>query len=204
MIVVIDYGSSNLLSVAKAFNYLGVPVKISSSPDEVIKAKGVVLPGVGSFGDCSRSLEEKGLKQALTEYLASGQPYLGICLGMQILFESSVEEEGARGLGVIKGAVQKLPPTVKIPHIGWNELKILREHPFLKEISQNSYFYFDHSFYCHPENPSDIVGTTDYGIEFPSVIGRNNLLGVQFHPEKSSTAGLQILKNFASYVIESQ
>lgn len=204
MILVVDYGSSNLLSVAKAFDYLKVPNKISSAPEEVTKAKGVVLPGVGSFGDCIRNLKKKKLDQAIIDYISSGRPYFGICLGMQVLFESSVEEPNVKGLGIIKGKVCKLPSKIKIPHIGWNNLTIVREHPFLEGISQNSYFYFDHSFYCQPQDPSAIIGVTDYGIGFPSIVGWENLLGVQFHPEKSSKAGLQILKNFALYIEESQ
>ncbi len=200
MILVVDYGSSNLLSVAKAFDYLKVPNKISSSPEEIAKARGVVLPGVGSFGDCSRNLKNRGLDRAIIDYLSTGRPYLGICLGMQILFESSVEEIGAKGLGVIKGKVQRLPAGVKIPHIGWNKLKIIKEHPFLYGIPQDSYFYFDHSFYCQPEDLSEVIGLTNYGIDFPSVVGRENFLGVQFHPEKSAEIGLQILKNFARFV----
>lgn len=204
MILVVDYGSSNLLSVVKAFDYLNVPNKIGSSPEEIAEAKGLVLPGVGSFGDCLRNLKERGLDRAIIDYISSGRPYLGICLGMQVLFESSVEEVNAEGLGIIKGKVYKLPSGVKIPHIGWNELKIVKEHPFLEKIPQNSYFYFDHSYYCQPLDSSEIIGVTNYGIDFPSVVGRKNLLGVQFHPEKSSDAGLKILKNFALYVEKSQ
>ncbi len=203
MILVVDYGSSNLLSVVKAFDYLEVPNKICSSPEEIVEAKGVVLPGVGSFGDCLRNLRERGLDRAIIDYIFSGRPYLGICLGMQILFESSVEEASVEGLGVIKGKVHKLPPGVKIPHIGWNELRIVKKHPFLEEIPQHSYFYFDHSYYCQPLDSSEIIGVTDYGIDFPSAVGRKNLLGVQFHPEKSSSAGLKILKNFALWAEES-
>lgn len=202
MIVVVDYGSSNLLSVVKAFDYLNVPNKVSSLPGEIAKARGVVLPGVGSFGHCSRSLNKKGLSQAIIDYLLSGRPYLGICLGLQILFEESEEEPGVQGLGLIKGRVLKLPSSVKTPHIGWNQLQIKKDHSFLKGISQSSYFYFDHSFYCQPENSSEVIGVTEYGIEFSSAVGQANFLGVQFHPEKSSVSGLQILGNFASYVKE--
>ncbi len=200
MIVVVDYGSSNLLSVAKAFDYLKVPNRISSLPEDILEASGVVLPGVGSFGHCVKNLQEKNLFGAITDYISSGRPYLGICLGLQILFESSVEDDSVRGLGIIKGKVLKLPPGVKIPHIGWNQVKVKKNHPFLDGVPQSSHFYFDHSYYCQPENSSEVIGLTEYGIEFPSVVGRENILGVQFHPEKSSTSGLQILKNFADYV----
>ncbi|ACL68983.1 imidazole glycerol phosphate synthase subunit HisH [Halothermothrix orenii] len=203
MIVVIDYGIGNLGSVVKAFKYLGVPVKLTASPDEIREADGIVLPGVGAFGHGVENLEKYNLKRVIRELIEEGKPFLGICLGMQLLFSGSEEAPGVRGLGIIKGIVQKFDPSNvgKIPHIGWNKVNIIKEDPLFYNLNTSPYLYFVHSFFARTSEGDNIIGETCYGKQrFVSVVRSNNAWEIQGHPEKSSRTGLKILQNFSEVV----
>ncbi|MBI3313867.1 MAG: imidazole glycerol phosphate synthase subunit HisH [Candidatus Omnitrophica bacterium] len=198
MIVIVDYGMGNLRSVSKALENLGSKVKVSSSPKDIENADKVVLPGVGAFGDAVRELRQLGLFESLQNYLSGRKPFLGICLGLQLLFKTSEEDKDATGLGSIPGSVQRFKSkNVKIPHMGWNQVAFSGDHPVLKGIPADSNFYFVHSFYGLPADPKLVLGKTNYGDEtFPAIIGSETCFATQFHPEKSQKAGLAILKNF--------
>lgn len=196
MIVVVDYGMGNLKSVLNAFSKLGAEVAVSGDPRSVEDASTIVLPGVGAFGRCMENLEKKGLASVIKEHIRKGKRYLGICLGMQILFESSEETPGVGGLGIIKGTVPRFTGTVKIPHMGWNSITTLKKGPMLKGIRSGDFFYFVHSYYCAPDDRSVIATTTDYDGPFSSSVEQGNLFACQFHPEKSQGVGLRLLKNF--------
>jgi len=200
LIAIIDYGMGNLRSVAKGFEKVGVEALVTNNPGDLSNALGVVLPGVGAFSDAMESLRQHGMIEAINQVVQQGKPFLGICLGLQLLFESSEEWGTTRGLGLLPGRVKKLPSGVKIPHMGWNTLKFMRKCSLFDGIPENSAFYFVHSYYVDPSDPADITGVTEYGIEFTSVAARNNVFGIQFHPEKSSALGLQILNNFGRLV----
>jgi len=200
MIAIIDYGMGNLLSVQKAFEKVGFPAKIVTDPDEVIKARAVVLPGVGAFKDAMENLTESNMVDPIYQVIKEGKPFLGICLGLQLLFSESEEFGLTKGLDIIEGKVRKIPAGVKITHIGWNEIKMVHESPIMKGIDSGSHFYFVHSYYVEPENKKVITCQTDYGFEYTSVITKDNVFGIQFHPEKSSTLGLKILKNFGEMI----
>jgi len=201
-VVIVDYGMGNLLSVQKAFLSMGVDAEISNDPRKIVKAKGIVLPGVGAFADAMKNLKAAGADDAIRNAVLKGVPFLGICLGLQLIFSVSFEDGEHKGLNMVPGEVRRLPGGVKVPHMGWNQIKIKnkRECPILKDIEDESFFYFVHSFYVNPLNEEVIVATTEYGIEFCSVISEKNIFGVQFHPEKSSLLGLRILKNFGELV----
>ena len=190
----------NLRSVAKGFEKVGIDARVTNNPGALSSARGVVLPGVGAFSDALGSLLQQGMLEAINRVVEEGKPFLGICLGLQLLFESSEEWGTTKGLGLMPGRVKKLPSGVKIPHMGWNTLKFKSECPLFDGIPENSAFYFVHSYFVDPFDPADIVGSTEYGIEFTSVAARNNVFGIQFHPEKSSALGLQILRNFGRLV----
>jgi glutamine amidotransferase len=199
MIAIIDYGMGNLRSVEKGFHKVGIDVTVTNKPDVVRKADAVVLPGVGAFKDCMRELSDLELIDAVVDAVGKGKPYLGICLGLQVLFSESEEFGTCMGLDVLKGKVMKFEfedSTLKVPHMGWNEIKMQKDNPLFKGITDKSYFYFVHSFYVAPEDTSIIATTTDYGIEFTSSIWKDNIFAVQFHPEKSGFIGEKILKNF--------
>lgn len=198
MITLVDYNMGNLRSVSKAVEHLGGKVRVSSRPDDILTADKLILPGVGAFGDACKELRNLRLFAAIQEWSQKGKPLLGICLGLQLLFESSEESQGVQGLGIFKGTVQGFrSKTVKIPHMGWNDAKIIRSHAILKNLPNPSYFYFVHSYYAVPENPELTLAETQYGEEtFPAIVGKNNITAAQFHPEKSQEAGLMILKNF--------
>ncbi len=198
MIFIVDYGMGNLRSVEKAFVFLGHEVCVDSDPEALREASGLVLPGVGAFGDAVQELEERGLADPLREAIASGVPFLGICLGLQLLFERSEESPGVSGLGVIPGEVVRFPPRVKVPHMGWNDIRKAKDHAVLAGIPDGSYFYFVHSYYVVPEEEECRITLTEYGEDFVSGVALGNLVAVQFHPEKSSSAGLRLLENFAS------
>lgn len=200
MLVIIDYGMGNLRSVEKAFETVGVPVQLTNDPEVIKAAPGIVLPGVGAFSAAMKNLNDLGLVEPLKEAVVQGKPFLGICLGMHLLLEGSEEGEPIPGLGLIPGWVKKLPPGLKVPHMGWNQIHIKKETPILKGIQEEAYFYFVHSYYCDPEGSEMIATSTDYGIDFTSIIAKGNVFGIQFHPEKSSSMGLQILKNFGGLV----
>jgi len=197
MICIVDYGMGNLRSVEKAFTFLGHDVRVSSEPREVLSAAGVVLPGVGAFGDAMRELDERGLVEPLREAITSGIPFLGICLGLQLLFEESEESPGVRGLGVMPGRVVRFSQGVKVPHMGWNDIRAVRDHPVLAGIGDGSYFYFVHSYFVTPERDGHRLTVTAYGEEFASGVADGNLVAFQFHPEKSSASGLRLLENFS-------
>ena len=196
MIAVVDYGMGNLKSVLNAFSRLGADITVSGDPRVIENAQTIVLPGVGAFGRCMENLEAKGLAGAIKAHIEKGKRYLGICLGMQILFESSEEAPGVRGLGVIKGGVPRFSGPVKVPHMGWNSINMVKKSQLFKAISPGDFFYFVHSFYCAPEDKSVIATTTDYSTPFASSVEKGTLFACQFHPEKSQKVGLQLLQNF--------
>jgi glutamine amidotransferase len=200
LITIIDYGAGNLFSVRKAIEYFDVDVAISDNSEDILNAEGLVLPGVGAFGWGMKLLEEKRLCEPIREAVDKGVPLLGVCLGLQLLFEESEESPEVSGLGLIRGRVKRLPNDLPLPHIGWNQVKIIKETRIFKGISQNSFFYFVHSYYGEPLDRDSVCGITEYGIEFPSVICKENIFAVQFHPEKSSSEGLKIYKNFLEVV----
>ena len=205
MIAVIDYGMGNLRSVAKAFEAVGAPVIVTGEPAEILKADSVVLPGVGAFRDCMKNLQEKGLDRVVHETIECGKPFLGICLGLQVLFEESVEFGCVRGLGIIPGKVVRFKPPgqqsgdgrLKVPHMGWNTVSIKKRDPLFASVPEDAWFYFVHSYHVVPDDPDVIATTTNYGIEFVSGIQQKNIYAFQFHPEKSQTMGLAMLEKFA-------
>lgn len=199
MLAVIDYGAGNLRSVVHALNHLGVEnMRVVQNALDLRGATQIILPGVGAFGAGMNQLRERGLVQPIRDVVYAGIPYLGICLGMQFLFERSDEMGEHEGLGILPGYVTRFPEMghLKIPHMGWNQLGIKHSSPLLDGLSEESYAYFVHSYYCVPEQQSDVLATVDYGIPFTAVVQREQIYGVQFHPEKSQRTGLQILTNF--------
>lgn len=201
MIAIVDYKMGNLRSVQKAFETQGYSTSVSSSPDEIEKADGLVLPGVGAFGDCLKNLREKDLLEPIKDFISSGRPFLGICLGLQALFNESEESPGVKGLGVFNGKVIKfssLPPNrLKVPQIGWNQIEFNHQVAVLKNIPQKSWFYFVHSYYVEPEDKDLSIVRSDYGVEFTAAVAKDNIFACQFHPEKSGELGLRIIRNFA-------
>jgi glutamine amidotransferase len=195
-IAVVDLGMGNRRSVEKALEAVGVRPHRTADPDEVRRAEALVLPGVGAFPEAMRRLHAAGLADVLRERAGAGVPLLGICLGMQLLFERSDEHEGAAGLGLLAGEVTALKAP-RLPHIGWNEVAFERPSPLTEGLGDAATFYHVHSFVCRPADPADVVGRGDYGERFASIVARENVMGVQFHPEKSSRAGLALLRNFA-------
>lgn len=200
MLYVIDYGSGNLRSVQKAFERLGVYAEVGCDPRRMMDADGLVLPGVGAFGAAMQELERLDLAEAVRERVAAEVPFLGVCLGMQLLLEGSEEDPEVSGLGLIPGTVRSLPSGVKIPHMGWNQVDIMRDSEILEGIPDGSAFYFVHSYAAVPSRASDVITTTDYGITFASGLESGSVIALQFHPEKSSTLGLRIYANFARRV----
>ncbi|MCD6231027.1 imidazole glycerol phosphate synthase subunit HisH [Candidatus Aerophobetes bacterium] len=197
MIAIIDYGMGNLRSVENAFKSIGYPVTITRDPGKILDSSGIILPGVGAFRDCLKNLKTYGLFKPLYKFIESKKPFLGICLGLQVFFEESEEFGRYKGLGILKGRVVSLPQNrVKIPHMGWNTIKIRKKCPIFEGIKDFSYFYFVHSYYVIPEEEEIIATTTDYGVEFTSSIWKDNIFACQFHPEKSQKLGLKVLKKF--------
>ena len=198
-VAIVDYDAGNTLSVTRALEKVGTKVDLTSDPDRVDPADAVVLPGVGAFGDCMRKLRERGMDEACGEAFRSGKPFLGVCIALQVIFEGSEESPGVEGLGLLPGEVVRFGiDGLKVPHIGWNEISVVRDHPVLRGLDGEA-FYFVHSYYPVPEDTGDLIGETDYGTRFCSVAGRENLVAVQFHPEKSSRAGLKLYENFLSW-----
>jgi glutamine amidotransferase len=195
-ITIIDCGISNLRSVQKAFEKVGVSTEISKDASVIEGAEKLVLPGVGAFGQGMENLEKNLLVEPILRHVKNGKPIIGICLGMQLLFSESEELGHHRGLSLLKGRLKRFPSTVKVPHVGWNQAHPRKSSPLLRGINGGSYFYFVHSYYLVPDEDVTLT-TTDYGIEFPSSIEKDNIFGIQFHPEKSQENGLTILKNFA-------
>ncbi|MFZ5816019.1 MAG: imidazole glycerol phosphate synthase subunit HisH [Bacillota bacterium] len=203
-IVIVDYDMGNLASVQNAFRAVGYEAEISAEPAAVAAADGIVLPGMGAFGNGMRKLAERGLDEAVRAFVASGRPTLGICLGMQLLYEAGEEYGAGPGLGLLKGRTTRLPDSVKLPQIGWNQVEPVQPaHPIFQGLSPGYWAYFDHSYAADGADPDEVLATTDYGRAYPSVVGRDNLIGIQFHPEKSSRAGLQMLSNFGRLVCDS-
>jgi glutamine amidotransferase len=198
-VAVIDYDAGNTLSVTRALEKVGARVDLTPDPERVARADAVVLPGVGAFGDCVRKLEERGMDRACREAIEDGRPFLGVCVGLQVLFEGSEESPGVEGLCVLPGEVVRFEVgDLKVPHMGWNQLDVARAHPVLEELSGEA-FYFVHSYYPDPAEQSDVLGTAEYGARFCAAAGRENLVAVQFHPEKSSRAGLKLYENFSRW-----
>ena len=200
MIAIIDYDAGNLKSVEKALAYIGEESVITGDKEEILKADKVILPGVGSFGDAMANLKRLGLDDVIREVAANGTPFLGICLGLQLLFESSEETPGVEGLGILKGKVLRIPDKegLKIPHIGWNSLKLSNNGRLFQGMTGEPYVYFVHSYYLQAEDPAIVKATTDYSTCIHASVEQGNVFACQFHPEKSSAVGLQILKNFAA------
>jgi imidazole glycerol-phosphate synthase subunit HisH len=203
-IVVVDYDMGNLFSVRNALKAVGYEPTISDDPAVVASADGIVLPGMGAFGNGMRKLTERGLIAPVKAFAASGKPVLGICLGMQLLYEYGEEYGGGPGLGLLKGRVTRLPDTVKLPQIGWNEVQVFDPHPLFDHLPRSYYAYFDHSYAADDIDLRTLFGTTEYGRSYPCVVASQNVMGIQFHPEKSSRAGLQMLENFGRYVCASR
>jgi glutamine amidotransferase len=200
MIAIVDYGMGNLRSVEKGFLKVGVDARIVSNPKAVDDARAVVLPGVGAFRDCMRNLKEKSLIESVLRSIQKGKPYLGICLGLQVLFTESEEFGIYKGLDILKGKVMRFRLTLKVPHMGWNKVKILRRSPLFEDIQDQAFFYFVHSFYVVPDDNDIVATTTEYGISFASMVWKENIFATQFHPEKSQETGLKILRNFGDFV----
>lgn len=197
MIAIIDYGMGNLHSVSKAVERLGYEAAVTSSPEAILAAEGAILPGVGAFGDAMRNLRETGLEDAVKAYAASGKPLLGICLGMQLLFEESEEHGVHKGLGLLPGRVVRFKGDYKVPHMGWNQLAFTQPSPLFDGLKPG-YVYFVHSYHALPERPEDLFATTDYYQPVTAIVGRGSLYGMQFHPEKSGELGMALLERFLS------
>lgn len=197
MITIIDYAINNLHSVQNAFRSLGIPAEISQDPGKIRSARKLVLPGVGAFGDAMDNLGARNLLELLQEKVEQGTPLLGLCLGLQLLFTESEEFGPVAGLDCIPGRVRRLPSEVQVPHIGWNQLHLLRSDPLLEGVTEGSFVYFVHSYYAIPVDSSHVLATTDYGVDFTAVTRKGNVWATQFHPEKSQDVGLHILSNFA-------
>ena len=195
-IAIVDYGAGNLMSVHNTLDYLGYENKIAASADVIENAAGVILPGVGAFPDAMAALTDSGLTETVLK-AAKEKPFLGICLGMQMLFEESDEVRPCRGLGLLPGRIERIETSLKLPQIGWNALDILRPNAMTEGLENGSYVYFVHSFMAKPSDENDLAAVTDYGTRVPAMVARGNLFGCQFHPEKSGEVGLQMLRNFA-------
>jgi len=200
MIAIIDYGMGNLRSVEKGFLKVGVDAKVVTDPRSVNDAEAIVLPGVGAFRDCMKNLDQMKLIEPILKSVRNGKPYLGICLGLQMLFTESEEFGVYKGLDVLKGKVVRFQVDLKVPHMGWNTVRLLKKPPIFDGIKDGSYFYFVHSYYVAPDDEGIIAGITDYGMTFTSMVWKDNIIATQFHPEKSQETGLKILKNFGDFV----
>ena len=203
MIAIIDYGAGNIQSVYKALKFIGADCKVTSDKDEILNADGAILPGVGSFGDAMDTMTKRGIKDTIIEYTKSGKPFLGICLGLQLLFPESEETPGVKGLDIFKGTITKIPNqnrTLKIPHMGWNNISIKQKNGIFKDIEGEPYVYFVHSFYLKAQDKDIVAATTQYGIEIDAAVQKGNIIATQFHPEKSGEVGPKMLKNFVEMV----
>jgi glutamine amidotransferase len=196
-VVIIDYGVGNLRSVEKAFAAAGASAIVSDDERVLGEAEALVLPGVGAFGACMNELKSRGFDALVRERVKAGVPLLGVCVGMQMLFEESEEFGRSEGLGLLKGRVRRFDKSLRVPHVGWNQVKTKRDHPLFGGVEDESFFYFVHSYYCEAEDAEDAIGETEYGVAYASVVARGRVCGVQFHPEKSQAAGLHLLRNFA-------
>lgn len=199
MIAIIDYDAGNLKSVEKALLYLGQDVLVTRDREKILSADKVILPGVGNFGDAMEKLKGYGLEEVIRETARQGKPFLGICLGLQLLFERSAEAPGVEGLGILKGEILRIPDRedLKVPHIGWNSLKLQNQGRLFAGLEEEPYVYFVHSYYLKAADPQIVKAVTEYGVRIDASVESGNVFACQFHPEKSSDAGLQILRNFA-------
>lgn len=201
MIAVIDYGAGNLQSVVKALSFIGADVCVTKDPQILSEAAAAVLPGVGAFGDAMKSLHASGMTGAICDFVREGKrPFLGICVGLQMLFEESEESPGVPGLGLLPGKILKIPPRegLKVPHMGWNDLELLTHEGLFAGVAPHPYVYFVHSYYLRAGDPSDVAATAEYGVQIDAAVHHGTLWATQFHPEKSGRVGLQILRNFAA------
>lgn len=203
MIVIVDYGMGNLRSAQKGLEKAGVQAQISEDPADIDRAEAVVLPGVGAFRDCFEGLKSRGMVEPLRKAARDGRPFLGICVGLQLLFEGSEEGDVHEGLGIFEGRVVRFPDPkttgVKVPHMGWNELTPSRPSPLLPDPGRRPHVYFVHSYYAQPADPDIVLATSEHGVRFPAMVGRDNVFAVQFHPEKSQTDGIDILRAFGAF-----
>jgi glutamine amidotransferase len=205
-IAVVDYGAGNLRSVAKAVERSGMRAEVCRDPASVRGADGVVLPGVGAFADAAKSLRDKGLDEAVMEAIEKGRPYLGLCLGLQLLFDESEEHGVSPGFGLLPGRVERFEGrdsdggVLRVPHIGWNQVRFQGSHPMLKGLPAEDYFYFVHSYRAVPGDPSQVVGTTDYGGSFAAAVAKDSAFAVQFHPEKSQSSGKRLLDAYSEWM----
>jgi glutamine amidotransferase len=197
-IAIIDYGVGNLRSVEKAFTSQGIDAIVTSDEQILRKADKLVLPGVGAFAACMDGLRKHNFDRLVIEAAQSGKPIIGLCVGLQMMFDEGHEFGIHKGLGLLPGKVVRFPEGIHVPHIGWNQVEFKQDHPIFRGLPENPFFYFVHSYYCLPDDPTCILGETDYGQTYASICGRDNIVGVQFHPEKSQGMGLQLLKNFAA------
>ena len=200
MIAIVDYGMGNLKSVEKGFKKVGIDAVVTSNPKAVDDANAIVLPGVGAFKDCIRNLSDLSLTEAVINSINKGKPFLGICLGLQVLFSESEEFGTCKGLDIFRGKVVRFQEGLKVPHMGWNTVRIINRSPILSDIEDNAFFYFVHSFYVVPEDAGIIATTTDYGTTFTSMVWKDNIFATQFHPEKSQDLGLKVLAGFGKFV----
>jgi len=204
MISILDYDAGNIASVEKAIKYLGADCAVTRDGNTIMHSEAVILPGVGAFGDACEKLSDYGFYDIIPEYIKSGKPFLGICLGLQLLFKESEESPNASGLDILPGKIVKIPDTdgLKVPHIGWNSISINKKSRLLAGIPDNSYVYFVHSYYLKARDPAIVAATTEYGVTMHAACERENVFATQFHPEKSGEVGLKILKNFISIAKE--
>jgi glutamine amidotransferase len=200
-VAIVDYGVGNLRSVEKAFAAMGCDAVVTSDKSALRNAHRLVLPGVGAFAACMAKLSAAGFDELVRERVKEGTPLLGVCVGMQMMFEESEEFGKTSGLGLLRGRVRRFGGDLVVPQVGWNQVRQLQPHALLADISDDAFFYFVHSFYCEADDDSVVIGATEYGTHYPSVVGQGNILGVQFHPEKSQAAGLRLLRNFAQMEI---
>lgn len=199
MTIIVDYGAGNLSSLQRAFEQIGLDVEISDDKEAIQNASSIILPGVGAFGAAMDELKKRNLIEVLKKKAMEGTPFLGICLGMQLLYEFSEEEGKYEGIGLLKGTIKKIPETVKVPHMGWNSLTFYKQDPILKNNLNGDYVYFVHSYYAQADD-ENLVAYSDYGVKVPAIVNSENIYGMQFHPEKSSDAGLNLLKTFKEMI----
>ena len=203
MIAIIDYGVGNLRSVEKAFEAVGARASVTNDAGAIREAERLVLPGVGAFGECAGRLRRSGLDRLVLDASEAGKPLLGLCVGLQLMFDEGHEFGVHEGLGLMRGRVVRFPETgLRVPQIGWNQIESVRPHPLLEGLETGTYFYFVHSYRVEADDAADVLAETEYGIHYPSICGRGRVCGVQFHPEKSQDAGLRLLTNFASLAAE--
>lgn len=202
-LAIIDYGVGNFRNVQKAFEYIGATAEITDDLGRLKQADALILPGVGAFGDAIDNVRVRGLEQPMAQAVKAGKPLLGICVGLQLLFDESREMGHHTGLGFLPGKVIRFPHHLTVPHMGWNQIEPKHDHFLLQGIPPNEFVYFAHSYHAVPSNSADIIAETEYGPPIPSIVGRDNVCAIQFHPEKSQHIGLQILKNFVTFVNQS-